>query len=262
MSELKYYKHSGKINIKTYLICFFIAIIVSYYIGQFYNYFNGQYYQFIIEKVFKSYIDTPSNKFSIVFAKLLSHPKGTIILCILTVILLLPFFTTLILMCGVIIPIKVVSQSRNKIVDLITFIPLSLICFFVGNKYIISTTLDYIELSLFLIFAFFASNDTNYFCEKCTETYEETEFYLISDYNSDMSLQDLIKNGIDKEIKYKKKEILEKDDVLNFSFVKLNKCETCGSQIVKIESKIIEVDSDGKKKIKDGKKITEHLIIS
>ena len=66
----------------------------------------------------------------------------------------------------------------------------------------------------------------------------------------------------DSDLKRIEKEILEKDDVLNFSFVNLNKCETCGSQIVKIESKIIEVDSDGKKKIKDGKKITEHLIIS
>jgi hypothetical protein len=75
-------------------------------------------------------------------------------------------------------------------------------------------------------------------------------------------LENAIEKDFDKEIKYEKKEILEKDDVLNFSYVELNKCDTCGSQIVKIESKTIEVDSDGKKKIKDGKEIIKDLIIS
>ena len=132
-----------------------------------------------------------------------------------------------------------------------------------SNKYKIDSIWDFIELSIWLVlFYALAQSSTNYFCEKCSKTYKVKKFYSTSELNSDDYLENVIKEGIDDEERFEEKAILEKEDVKNLYYVELNKCYSCGSQIVKIESKIIEVDSDGKKKIKDGNKITEDLLIS
>jgi DNA-directed RNA polymerase subunit RPC12/RpoP len=264
MSELKYYKLSGKINFKSYLIALLIAIIASYYLGKFYHYFNDQFYQFIIEKIFKSDVQSHSNEFRVVVTKLLTRGEtGIILFIVVLIILLFPSLITLGLMAGIMDILRNGGKSRNRIVDTILFIPLSFLCFFVSNEYLITTIWDYIELSIFLILALiFAIRTTHYFCENCSKTYISTEFHTTSELNSDDYLEDVIKEGIDDEKRFEEKAILEKEDVENLYYVELNKCDTCGSQIVKIESKIIKVDSNGKKKIKDGKKITEDLIIS
>ncbi len=255
MSEFKYYKPSGKINFKEYLVVFIIAIILTYFIGEFYHYFNNKFYSFIIEEVLKFDFERHSGQLS----KVLARPKGFIVLGIL----IIPLLITLLLIAGVFYLLREGGQSRNKIIDFISFLILSQICFFVSNEYEIITTVDYIEFFIFCLLAMILSvKTTHYFCEKCSETYKQTEFYLISDFNSDVFLKNIIKKGIDKEIKYEEKEILEKDDVQNFSYVKLYKCDTCGSQIVNIKAKIIDVDSNDNKKIKDGKEITKDLIIN
>ena len=262
MSELKYYKLSGKVDFKSYLIGVIIAIILSYFIGELYLFLNNKFYSFIIEGILKSDLESHSNQLGATVSKVLARPKGFIVLLVIIGILIIPLLIILLLMAGLMLVLRENGKSRNKIIDFITFVILSSICFFVSNEYEITTTIDYIEFFIFCLLALILSlGTTHYFCEKCFKTYKETKFYLISDFSSDVFLENAIKKGFDKEIKYEEKEILEKEDVLNISYVELNKCDTCGSQIVKIESKIVEVDSDGKKKIKDGKKITEDLVI-
>jgi hypothetical protein len=263
MSELKYYKLSGKVDFKSYLIGVIIAIILSYFIGELYLFLNNKFYSFIIEEILKSDLESHSNQLGATVAKVLARPKGFIVLVVILGILIIPLLITLLLMAGLMGVLRENGKSRNKIIDFISFVILSSICFFVSNEYEITTTIDYIEFFIFCLLALILSlGTTHYFCEKCSKTYKETKFYLISDFSSEVFLENAIKKGFDKEIKYEEKEILKKDDVLNISYVELNKCDTCDAQIVKIESKIVEVDSEGKKKIKDGKKITEDLLIS
>lgn len=263
MSELKYYKLSGKVNFKSYLFSVVIAIILSYFIGELYLFLNNKFYSFIIEEVLKSDLESHSNQLGAIVAKVLARPKGFLVLLVILGILIIPLLITLLLMFGVMGVLRESGKSRNKIIDFVSFVILSSICFFVSNEYEITTTVDYIEFFIFCLLALILSLwTTHYFCEKCSKTYKETKFYLISDFSSDVFLENAIKKGFDKEIKYEEKEILEKDDVLNISYVELNKCDTCDSQIVKIESKIVEVDSEGKKKIKNGKKIIEDLLIT
>ncbi len=263
MSELKYYKPSGKIDFKSYLLGFILSVIATYFIGELYLYLSNKFYSFVIEGVLKSDLESHTNQLGAIVAKVLVRPKGFIVLLVILGILIIPLLITLLLMAGIMVVLRENGKSRNKIIDFISFIILASICFFVSNEYEITTTVDYIELFIFCLLALILSiGTTHYFCEKCSKTYQETKFYSTSKLNSDDYLEDVIKEGIDDEERFEEKAILEKEDVENLYYVELNKCDDCGSQIIKIESKIIEVDSDGKKKIKDVKKITEDLIIS
>lgn len=263
MKELNYYKSSGKVNYKSYLISVVIAIIASYFIGELYLYLSNKFYSFVIEGILKSDIESHTNQLGAIVAKVLARPKGFIVLLVILGVLIIPLIITLLLIASVMVLLRENGKSRNKIMDFILFNILSSICFFVSNEYEITTTGDYIEFIIFFLLALILSiGTTHYFCEKCSKTYKETKFYFISELNSDEFLKNVIKKGIETENKYEEKEILEKEDVENLYHIELNKCDSCGSQIIKIESKIIEVDSDGKKKIKDGKKITEDLLIS
>jgi hypothetical protein len=165
-------------------------------------------------------------------------------------------------MACVMLALRQIGKSRNKIIDFISFVILSSICFFVSNEYEITTIVNYIEFFIFCLLALlFSLWSTYYFCEECSKKYKETIFYLISDLNNDVFLDNVIKNGLEIENRYTEKQILENEDIENLYHVELNKCDTCGSQIVKIASNIIDWEN-GKKKIEYSKTITEHLIIN
>ena len=274
MRELKYYKLSGKIDLLKYTFYFILAIVVSYLIGLLYLKSDEIVHYLIFEKILKTNIqfESFSDKLGFIFAKLMSHSgkAGLIVLVLililpLLIILLLfvPFTITIFSLVGVTHYLRKEGKSRNRLVDSIIFIILFFISFIVSNKYKIDSITNYFELAVFLIFGYtFSQSSTNYFCEKCTKNYKETKFYSVSELNADDYLEDVIKKGIDIENRYEEKEILEKEDIEKLYYVELNKCDTCNSQIVKIESKIFDVNSDGKKKIKEGKKITEDLLIN
>lgn len=274
MSELKYYKLSGKFNFTKYTFYFLISVVASYLTGLLYLKFSEIVHYIIFDKVLSIDIqlESFSDKLGFIISKLLSNngKAGLIVLILmsffailLVVLYFLPFFITIISLIAISDYLRTLAESRNRKLDTIIFLVLFFICFFVSQSYKVDTFYDYIELFLFLIISVLLSNGTtNYFCEKCSKTYKWKKFYLTSELNSDDILENVNKEGIDEEERFDEKEILEKEDVKNLYYVELNKCDTCGSQIVKIESKIIELDSDGKKKIKEDKIIAENLIIS
>lgn len=273
MSELKYYKLSGKFNLSKYTFYFLISVVASYLTGLLYLKFSEIVHYIIFDKVLSVDIRTESlsDKLGFIISKLMSNngKAGLIVLILmfffallLVILYFLPFLITIISLVAISGYLRTLAESRNRKLDNVIFLVLFFICFFVSQSYKIDTFTDYIELFIFLIISVAHSNgSTNYFCEKCSKTYKETRFYITSKLSSDDYLEDVIKEGIDNENRYNQKEILEKENVENLYYVELNKCDTCGSQIVKIESKILEVDSDGKKKIKDDKEIIKDLII-
>lgn len=274
MRELKYYKLSGKFNLPKYTLYFLISIVASYIAGLLYLKFSEFVHYIIFDKVLSVdiQIESLSDKIGFIVSKLMSKngKAGFIVLILmfflailLIILYFLPFLITIMSLIAITGYLRTLAESRNRKIDSIIFLVLFFICFIVSESYKIDTITDYIELFIFLIISIAHSNgSTNYFCEKCSKTYKETKFYTTSKLNSNDFLEYVIKKGIQKDSKFEEKQILEKEKIENLYHIELNECDTCGSQIVKIESKIIEVDSDGKKKIKDGEKITEDLIIS
>jgi hypothetical protein len=262
MSGLKYYKPSGKIDFKSYLLGFILAIIASYFIGELYLYFNNKFQLFIIESVLKSDLESHTNQLAAIVFKVLDRPRGFIILLVILGVLIIPLLITLLVMGFMMDYLRKKGKSRNKIIDFVSCIILTSICFFVSNEYTIITTIDCIVFFMFCLTAWFSSlGIPHYFCEKCFKSYKEKNFYLISKLDSDVFLENVINNGLNVEITYEEEQILEKDDIENLYYVELNECDTCHSKIVKIESKRRKWEN-GKKKIEYGKTITEHLIIN
>jgi hypothetical protein len=245
LNELKYYRASLKINFKKYIIAILIAIISFYLIGKLNYYLLQEMYLYSLKLIIKaSHYNTPR--------------WWLVVTSTLLVQCLFILGVNKLFMTNITTSLRKYGQSRNKVIDSIVFIPIYLMCWMVSvnfqnNGFLIDTigfVIFFISPLILIVF------HTNYFCEKCKLTLTKSEFYTTSTHNTIDFLDEINQQGIDLKKRYKENYILVKKDV------EINKCDTCGSQIVKIESKTIEVDSDGKKKIKVGKKITEDLLIS
>jgi uncharacterized membrane protein YhaH (DUF805 family) len=262
ITKERYYKESGKINYKLYLISLLFAIVSCYFIGLFYSYLSGELNSFIEHKILKLDIVNHSNRLGFIVSKTLSLPKGYLVILFILFIYFIPFLITSILTVLLIFLVREFGKSRNKFIDTLSSICFCVLILFVSNHYEISTVDHYIELGVFILLSLIITlGITNYFCEECNQTFKESNFYTISKLDANTYLES-IKKGQSKLInRYSEKEILEKESLSNLFYVTLNVCENCSSQILDLKTKIIEIDANNKKTIKDKEDIVKDLII-
>ena len=136
MSELKYYKLSGKIDLLRFSIVFIIAIIASYLIGFLYLKMSEGFH-FFYESIQNSNIQIHNNQIGFLASKL-TNPRGIIALIVIVILFIvgpfLPFIISLLLMVGLIHLLREKGKSRNRNIDIISFVLLAFLCFIVSNK--------------------------------------------------------------------------------------------------------------------------------
>jgi len=256
---LKYYKESGKINLVRYIPLAIISIIITYYLGLLFDYFNQHFYLFLIEKVADSGILGHTKELSQVMTKV--SVRTPFFWVIILIIGFLPFLIYITLFCLIIIGFKKYGQSRNSYTDIILFICLSLICFFVGNNYKLDSIGDYIELVIFLALSILFGSMTNFYCEKCLKPTNSSNFYTISPLNAEDFLEEVIKDGGQFYKRYKEQSLFEIENIENIFKLNVEKCKTCGFHIVNIDSYKIVIENE-KEILKFNKIIIRRLIVN
>jgi hypothetical protein len=185
-------------------------------------------------------------------------------LCFILLYLILPIFISSAFLMGIIIFFNQGAKCRNLNILITLNIIVSLIYFWVSNEYKIESIFDVLELIFYIIIGFFIgwTIDKTPFCENCSINYDSSEFYI----NSNFHPNEFVTNAIHvcglEEKRYSKEEILELQEPKNIFKVKLFGCKKCDSKIISAESKSVNLNSKGSKKLKDEETITELLIIS